>query len=74
MTKAGNVSCSGRVLDAGAKNAVFAMFAPRLGDRFEFGIGRVTIKLLEIRLNGLHFDKRKIKLAFFAEQVESIVV
>ena len=63
------------VIDFRAENFVFAVFAPGLGENFEFHIGRVGIQTVffsagggaEIVLNRFHFLQREREDAFFAQ-------
>ena len=50
------------------------MLAPGLGERFQFGVGRVAAELAEMGLDGLHFGQRQIKLPFAAERLQCRVV
>ena len=50
------------------------MLAPGLGDGFQFGVGRIAAELLEMGLDGLHFDQREIKLPPAAQDPQGLVV
>ena len=54
------------VSDATGQRLVAAVLAPRLRQRLQFDVGRVTLQLAEIPLDRLHLDQGQIELAFAA--------
>lgn len=62
------------IADPAGKRLVAAMLAPGLGDGFQLGVGRVAAELLEMGLDGLHFDQRQIKLSAAAQDPQGLIV
>ncbi|MBA7636277.1 hypothetical protein ES703_43893 [subsurface metagenome] len=51
-----------------------AVFAPGLGNCFEFNVGGFSVKFLVVFLNGLHLEKIEEQVLFFAEGYQFFVV
>ena len=62
------------IANAAGQSLVAAMFAPRLGDRLQLGIGRVAAQFAKMPLDRLHLDERQIELSFAAQTLQPGVV
>ena len=69
------------VVDVGGEDLVFAMFAPSLGEDFQFHVGRVVAEAVgfaaldgaEVVLDGFHFSQRESECAFAADFHEFVI-
>ena len=61
------------VRDPAGQCFMTAVLRPSLGHRFEFNIGRVTIKRFKMSLNGLHLDQRQRQLPLLADLYQLII-
>ena len=60
--------------DPAGQRLVAAVFAPGLGERFQFDVGRIAVQLAEVLLDRLHLDQRQVQLARAAQLLERGIV
>ena len=54
--------------------SVFTGFAPRLSDRFEFDVGRISLLLDPVLFDCLHLGEAQVKLPMLAEVHQGVIV
>ena len=68
-----DVACFIDIVHASAERFVGTVFAPGLGDSFQFGVGGVSIQILKMLLDRLHFRQTEVQLTLLAEELQVVV-